>query len=931
MLLESGTRRRHAILTYLAPLASIYNSYVAIRAFLWLDSKRQARGQARIESDGATTDASFDSVDELRELVGGGTPELIAIGGVHPESTAATLILADWHARDAQVWPIADVCYVLGVEPPASFAGLAASAAQAWAKLEEVPSDTLAQAAELAREAGAGARLAWLTAALHQRHDALHQPNPGAVELEAYLPRRVEQETPPRQEIAEDILERVFEAQERIADAFERYEERPQQVQMAQAIAAGLEESRPVVVEAGTGVGKSLAYLIPLAVHSARTGKLCLISTNTINLQQQLVDSDIPRLRQILDLLELKITLMKGRDHYLCVKRLEDTWLKNPQSARQRRERLLKLDTPALLFILRLVLGYPMAQPDDLDALPSPDGLSQSGRGQLTRSLDCAYATCLNDRCPYNASCHFFVRRAAALQSHLVITNHALVFALLQSSDSDSNNIVTKSSVIVFDEAHNLESAITDQYTLEFSNLAAVDLGNRLLELVQHEAISKRLSLSASGAGEEWRDAFERAQDGQRGILRWISAGVEVREQVSRLLDQAAQRGHVDYSFATQLTPPTASEGQAQVLGLLGKLAQRMLVVVAKYRGLAQDLAYLFSQPEGDYYIDDDMLQVDLKALTTDLLAYHMALANWQPSDAGKLTWFNTDLSSTEQSWEYKTAPLEVGAIFQDLLSRKDCLVLCSATLTVAGSFDYLQSSLGFTPEVAGFAAWLKLDSPFDYQRQALLLVGTDMATPTGGSRDAYLTQLETVVLEAADIFPQGVLVLFNSWRDLEHIAERVSLPLEERLLIQGQSGPRAQIAERFRREGDRVLLATRSFWEGFDVMGEALQCVVVAKLPFANFKDPIHAGRQRAIDAGGGDSFNNYSLPLAVMQLKQGFGRLIRSATDYGCVFLLDSRAMRARYGKVFIDSLPGPRLKAGRYQDCLAWAREFMEEKHD
>ena len=902
---------------------------MAARAFLWLTSKRKVRGSLRVHAAGALQEADFDGVDELRSALVAGTPELITVGGAHPESAAVSSILADWHAQDAQVWPIEDVCYVLGIEPPRALSEMEDSSRLAWSALEDVPSDTLAQAAELAREAGSGARLAWLPAALHQRHDVLHQPNPGTVELDAYLPRREEHEPPPRQEIAEDILERVFEAQERIADAFERYEERPQQAEMCQAIAAGLEESRPIVVEAGTGVGKSLAYLIPLAVHSARTGKLCLISTNTINLQQQLVDSDIPRLRQILDLLELKVTLMKGRDHYLCVKRFEDTWLKNPHAARQRRERLLKLNTPALLFILRLLLSYPSAQPDDLDSLPSPEGLSQSERSQLTRSLDCAYATCLNDRCPYNTTCHFFTRRAAALQSHLVITNHALVFALLQSSDNDSNNIVTKSSVIVFDEAHNLEGVITDQYTLEFTNLAAVDLGNRLLEVTQHEAVSKRLGLSASATGEEWRDAFERAKDGQRDISKWISTGVEVREQVSRLLEQAAQRGHVDYSFATQLTPPTASEGQVQVLGLLGKLAQRMLVVVAKYRDLAQDLAYLFSQPEGDYYIDDDMLQIDLKALTTDLVGYHMALANWHPEDAAKLTWFNTDLSTTELGWEYKTAPLEVGDIFQDLISRKDSLILCSATLTVAGSFDYLQASLGFSPEIAGFTTWLQLDSPFDYQRQSLLLVGTDMATPTGGTRDTYLEQLETVVLEAADIFPRGVLVLFNSWRDLEHIAERVSLPLEERLLIQGQSGPRAQIAERFRREGDRVLLATRSFWEGFDVTGEALQCVVVAKLPFANFKDPIHAGRQRAIDADGGDSFNHYSLPLAVMQLKQGFGRLIRSRTDYGCVFLLDSRVMRARYGKVFIDSLPGPNLKAGRYRECLAWARDFMEDK--
>jgi len=183
-------------------------------------------------------------------------------------------------------------------------------------------------------------------------------------------------------------------------------------------------------------------------------------------------------------------------------------------------------------------------------------------------------------------------------------------------------------------------------------------------------------------------------------------------------------------------------------------------------------------------------------------------------------------------------------------------------------------------------------------------------------------------VVGVSRLFSRGVLVLFNSWRDLTHLAERLPEKIDaERILAQGTSGSREQIADRFRREGDKVLLATRSFWEGFDVAGEALTCVVLAKLPFANFKDPIHAGRQRAIEAEGGDSFRQYSLPLAAMQLKQGFGRLIRSTQDYGCVFLLDSRAARANYGRVFLDSLPSPQLVTGSYQECLDAAREFME----
>jgi Rad3-related DNA helicase len=304
----------------------------------------------------------------------------------------------------------------------------------------------------------------------------------------------------------------------------------------------------------------------------------------------------------------------------------------------------------------------------------------------------------------------------------------------------------------------------------------------------------------------------------------------------------------------------------------------------------------------------------------------------WKPDDPGSITWFNCEAHALEPRWEFKTAPLAAGPVFQGLAAAKESVVLTSATLSVAGSFDYVKQCLGFSEELAQKTDWLQLDSPFNYAEQSLLLVASDMANPSGSERDQYMKQLEDVVLGVEKLFERGVLVLFNSYRDLNQIAGRIAPFMDaSRLLVQGLSGSRGEIAERFRREGDKVLLATRSFWEGFDVVGDALSCVVLAKLPFANFKDPVHAGRQRAIDERGGDSFNEYSLPLAATLLKQGFGRLIRSQKDYGCVFLLDSRAVNSRYGRVFIDSLPGPRLYSGRYEDCLKEAKKFMAAKKD
>jgi len=586
------------------------------------------------------------------------------------------------------------------------------------------------------------------------------------------------------------------------------------------------------------------------------------------------------------------------------------------------------MNEEALLLLFRLVLHHAGNPDTDFSSVPSPAGLRQQTRGRLLRSLDCRFQTCLGDRCEYKAQCRFFAQRAEALASNIVITNHALVFSLYNPMDADADNLVTRSSAIVFDEAHNLESAITNQNTLELSHVTPVDLGNRLLSVLETDAIRKRLALDPHSISETWREHFQQIRQLAGELPDLIKLSVEVREQVNRLIMQAADKGHIWLSTSSQLTPPTATSGQRQVLDLLAKLAARMHAVIDRWRMLASALREVFINEDSDLFIDDDYFQMELQSLSIDIIEASLALANWRPEDTESITWFNCTEQDGEPSWDYKTAPLDVGPVFQGLLNSTECVVLCSATLTVSDKFDYLQESLGFDPATVGQAHWLKLESPFDYQRQSRLLIATDLVPPTGATRDEYLVQLEQVVHGVGQIFGRGVLVLFNSYRDLNHIADRLSLlEDDDRLLVQGLSGTRAEIADRFRLSGDKVLLATRSFWEGFDVAGEALSCVVLAKLPFANFKDPIHAGRQRAIDAEGGDSFKRYSLPLAAMQLKQGFGRLIRTTTDRGCVFLLDSRVAHANYGKVFLESLPDPATFTGGYQDCLEQARRFME----
>ncbi|HES58372.1 MAG TPA: hypothetical protein ENO21_02970, partial [Firmicutes bacterium] len=559
-------------------------------------------------ADGAARPSSLQSLDALLAQT---SDEPLFIGGIS-YADFEQVPGCDELLYSRRLWFAQDLCYLFQLSEPGSLAELQHSAAQVLDRLSDTPSDVLAQAAALAAEAGAGERLGCLSHELERRHDLLNQPPPGEVDIAAFQPAREERGAAPRQELPADLLSRIFEAQQKFEEVFENYEERPQQIEMARAVEAALAESRPLVVEAGTGVGKSLAYLVPLAIHAARQGKLCLVSTNTLNLQQQLIDLDLPRLSQILDELDLRITLAKGREHYLCVKRLEDLWLKNTPQAIQRRAVFSERSIDGLLFVLRLLLNGP-GQHGDMGAIQSAPGLRPALRNSIERNIDCSYATCLGERCEYRNDCHFFTMRARAMQSHIVVANHALVFSL-HNPDEDTDSIVSKAAAIVFDEAHNLESAITNQLTLEVDDSMPVELGNRLLGLLQDDACRRRLELSPDSI-EGAADLLDQLKEALPSLPSWIKLAAQVRSQVNDLLLQAESRGHFGRELQVQLSPPTASPAQLTVLSYLGKLAARLLAVIDRYSALFQLLAPLFGNEESALYIDSDPWQMELKHL----------------------------------------------------------------------------------------------------------------------------------------------------------------------------------------------------------------------------------------------------------------------------------------------------------------------------
>ena len=595
---------------------------------------------------------------------------------------------------------------------------------------------------------------------------------------------------------------------------------RPQQLEMAEAVEQVLAQGETLIVEAGTGTGKTFAYLVPALL----SGQKVIISTGTRHLQDQLFHRDLPTVRSALGV-PVNAALLKGRANYLCHHRLEVTRSEGRLSSRQQVSQLENIadwsgrtrsgDIAELTGI-----------PEDSPIWP-----------RVTSSAD----NCIGQQCEWFSKCHVIQARRAAQEADLVVINHHLLCADLALKEEGFGELLPGADVFIIDEAHQLPETAARFFGMTLSS----------------------------------RQLQELAQDSSDEYIR-ETAQLEGLPDIARELEQACQEVRLAMGRGEQRSPWSRLAANRELQDKLAVLREALTALVSA----------LASQAEHSRGLDNCYQRaLKLQAL--------LVQTTEQPPE-NHVHWFET----WRQSFRINLTPLDVADIFsthrRELPSR---WIFTSATLSVNGSFTHFSHRLGLEE-----ARTLQLDSPFDFQRNALFYVPEGMPEPSDPVYTERMLDHAEQIIQAA----RGrSFLLFTSYRALNIARDRLQASCDFPLLVQG-SAPRSELLERFRELGNAVLLGTSSFWEGVDVRGEALSCVIIDKLPFASPGDPVWQARIDALKEKGGNPFMDEQLPHAVITLKQGVGRLIRDMNDRGVLVICDPRLVGKRYGKVFLNSLP-------------------------
>lgn len=619
------------------------------------------------------------------------------------------------------------------------------------------------------------------------------------------------------------------------------YEFRRGQLQMAQAVEQALEEKRHLIVEAGTGTGKTLAYLLPVI----QSGKRVIISTGTKNLQEQLFHKDIPFLEQALfpnGEGKLSVCYMKGRNNYLCRKKLYDL-----------------ASHPVLSGIEEINhFGTISEWEKTTEAGDRAELSSISETSAVWHKLDARAEACAGQKCSEWGRCFITETRRRAMESDIVIVNHHLFFADLMIKQGAENapdaGILPDVGTVIFDEAHELEDVAGAYFGVSVSNARMDELAHDVEQSLQR---NRMLSAAMSGAIGSLRD----------------SSGL-----FFSLLPVGKGR------FAFENRRDFLEENGEEYLALRNSL-----------RWLDSELQGLPEKPEEVFAFSRRAAELD-HSLNFVMEEQSLNTVFWIERRATRGTGgrerHNVFLQAT---------PIDVAPILKmTLFDKLECAVLTSATLAVGGGFDYMRRRLGLE-----HPRELLLPSHFDYENQALLYIPPDLPDPR---TPEFVAEAAERIRELLEITRGRAFVLFTSYAQMKEVHARLLGQMDFTMLLQGDA-PRNALLEEFRLTPNAVLFATSSFWQGVDVQGEQLSCVIIDRLPFAVPTDPIVAARVKAIDADGGNAFFQYQVPAAVISLKQGFGRLIRSLHDRGLLALLDNRILKKSYGRVFLESLPNYR----------------------
>ena len=677
----------------------------------------------------------------------------------------------------------------------------------------------------------------------------------------------------------------------------DKFESRNEQIEMLQAVTNAISGSQHLMVEAGTGIGKSYAYLVPSALWSTMNNSRVVISTNTINLQDQLMDKDIPDVKKALGI-DLRAAVLKGRSNYLCPRRL--------QALRHRKPR----DVNELRVLGKVLVWMESGGSGHLNELTLTGPAEKEAWVRISaQDESCNTEVCISRM---GGGCPYFRARQAALNAHIVIVNHALLL-----SDVVANNrVLPEYKYLIVDEAHHLEDASTNALSYRvtrreierlFSELGGMSSGvlGRILEITR-----KHLKPSDQAGAEKMiriaADLAFRAENKFRTFFAQVDAFLD-DERDGKPIGEYGQKVRV---VPSTYTKPIWSEVEiawdaaAQPVDSLQKMLEQL------HHDLADEIQVNDEESE--------VLLGDLASIVRRLQeVQRFTNAMVFDLDPGYIYWIEVDFRFRKLTLNF--APLHIGTLMEKYIWHpKESVVVTSATLTANEQFEYIRSRLN-----ADEADELVMGSPFDYENSALLFLPTDMPEPADFR--AYQQYLSRAISRTAKATGGRMLVLFTSYKQLRSTSQVITPLLAKnhiQVFEQGGGASASSLLKSFKKTDRAVLLGTRSFWEGVDVPGEALSVLVITKLPFDVPSDPIIAARSETFE----NPFGEYTLPEAILRFRQGFGRLIRTQSDRGVVAVLDRRVRSKQYGPQFLHSLPNCHLVETTIEDLPGEAAQWL-----
>lgn len=723
-----------------------------------------------------------------------------------------------------------------------------------------------------------------------------------------------------------DLFRRVFEPGGRLSKAVPGFEVRPQQTAMMEAVTRCFNDDHTAVIEAPTGVGKTFAYLLPAIQWALKNRERVVIATKTINLQEQLIQKDLPLLAKCLRD-KFTAVLVKGRHNYLCRRKLEralsEAQLFDDEGQRQE---------------LHAIAEWAEKTEDgslsDLPFVPARE---------LWDRLCSESDTCSFAHCPTPSKCFIGKARREVSKADIIVANHHMLFSDLavkkEAGSFTALGVLPAYQRVIFDEAHNIEDSATEYFGAEASRGGVMGLLNQFIRSDRgHERgllpyVKLKLMRENIPVRRETMDELFDLIDEE--LLPALTA---CRESLLSAFD--ILRGHVaehcgqigrDVKWRlteTILADPELRRIHAEhVLPAVEVLQTAVRLAVTLYERLAK----LPPPDDGrEPPLTTELLQLNAYCNRLGRVASVLAEGTSPELAPNTVRWIEID-AKNDRHFRIARCPLGVAdALAEWLFGNLKTVVLTSATLSVGKSFDYLHTRLGLNTVEEKHVENHLLDSPFDFDKQAMLAIPTDMALPDDkGFLDAVVEHVRTAVR----ITNGHAFVLFTSFYALDYVHRRLDAELRDlgiRPLKQGEM-TRTRLLNDFRGAPSSVLFATDSFWEGVDVAGEALQCVIVPKLPFRVPTEPIQEARAEAISAAGGDAFMDYAVPQAVIKFRQGLGRLIRRKTDRGAVLVLDRRIITKGYGRVFMESLPEMKMVRGPSRGVYAALEKFFKQEGD